>query len=77
MRQEGLEAPHHLPPHAASFGGSHLLPLAKGTFDAGSHEEREIFAPDTAHVPTVTGGRMLIVYFLPGGEVEWINEGKA
>lgn len=35
------------------------------------------FAPETAHVPTVTDGRMLIVYFLPGGEVEWINEGKA
>jgi hypothetical protein len=35
------------------------------------------FAPDTTHVPTVTDGRMLIVYFLPGGEVEWINEGKA
>jgi len=35
------------------------------------------FAPDSAHVPTVTGGRMLIVYFLPGGAVEWINAGKA
>ncbi|MFT7463497.1 MAG: hypothetical protein ACI9EF_001841 [Pseudohongiellaceae bacterium] len=35
------------------------------------------FAPDSAHVPTVTDGRMLIVYFLPGGAVEWINDGKA
>ena len=35
------------------------------------------FAPDTTHVPTVTEGKMLIVYFLPGGEVEWINDGKA
>jgi len=26
-------------------------------------------------VPTVTGGRMLIAYFLPGGAVEWITEG--
>jgi hypothetical protein len=31
-----------------------------------------VFPPDSAHVPTVTGGRMLIVYFLPGGAVEWI-----
>jgi hypothetical protein len=30
------------------------------------------FAPDTTHIPTVTDGRMLIVYFLPGGEVEWL-----
>ncbi len=35
------------------------------------------FEPGSTHVPTVTDGRMLIVYFLPGGEVEWINEGKA
>ena len=31
------------------------------------------FAPDSQHVPTVSDGRMLIVYFLPGGEVEWIT----
>ena len=31
-----------------------------------------VFPPDSAHVPTVTGGRMLIVYFLPGGAVEWL-----
>jgi len=36
-----------------------------------------VFPPDSAHVPTVTDGRMLIVYFLPGGEVEWINGSKA
>ncbi len=36
-----------------------------------------VFSPDSRHVPTVTGGRMLIVYFLPGGAVEWINAGKA
>lgn len=35
-----------------------------------------VFAPGSQHVPTVTGGRMLIVYFLPGGAVEWISEGK-
>lgn len=36
-----------------------------------------VFAPGSQHVPTVTGGRMLIAYFLPGGAVEWINAGKA
>ena len=30
------------------------------------------FAADSRHVPTVTNGRMLIVYFLPSGEVEWM-----
>lgn len=30
-----------------------------------------VLPPGSRHVPTVTGGRMLIVYFLPGGAIEW------
>lgn len=30
-----------------------------------------VFAPGSQHVPTVTGGEMLLVYFLPGGAVVW------
>ncbi len=30
-----------------------------------------VFEPDSRHVPTVEGGRMLIAYFLPGGAVVW------
>jgi hypothetical protein len=35
------------------------------------------YAPGSAHVPTVSGGHMLIVYFLPDGAVEWIDGGKS
>lgn len=35
------------------------------------------YEPDSVHVPTVTDGHMLIVYFLPQGAVEWIDGGKA
>lgn len=31
-----------------------------------------VLPPGSRHVPTVEGGRMLIVYFLPDGAVEWI-----
>lgn len=31
-----------------------------------------VLPPDSVHVPTVTGGTMLILYFLPGGSVEWL-----
>lgn len=31
-----------------------------------------VLPPGSRHVPTVEGGRMLIVYFLPRGAVEWI-----
>jgi hypothetical protein len=30
-----------------------------------------VFPPGSHHVPTVTGGEMLLVYFLPGGQVVW------
>jgi hypothetical protein len=30
-----------------------------------------VFPPGSHHVPTVTGGQMLFVYFLPGGAVTW------
>ena len=30
-----------------------------------------VYPPNSRHVPTVTGGRMLIAYFLPGGEIRF------
>ncbi|HLT40884.1 MAG TPA: DUF4863 family protein [Enhygromyxa sp.] len=30
-----------------------------------------VLGPDSRHVPTVTGARMNLIYFLPGGAVEW------
>ena len=30
-----------------------------------------VFPPASHHIPTVTGGEMLIVYFVPGGQVVW------
>lgn len=33
-----------------------------------------VFPPDSAHVPTVTGGRMLIAYFLPEGAMEFVRD---
>ena len=30
-----------------------------------------VYGPDTAHSPTVTGGRALVLYLLPGGAIEF------
>jgi hypothetical protein len=35
----------------------------------GFPEGFSVFAPGSRHVPTVTGGRMVIAYFLPGGAI--------
>jgi len=32
-----------------------------------------VFPPDSAHVPTVAGGTMLIVYLLPQGAIEFVK----
>jgi hypothetical protein len=30
-----------------------------------------VYPPDSAHRPTVTSGRALILYLLPEGRIEW------
>ena len=32
-----------------------------------------VYGKGSAHVPTVTGGEMLILYFLPGGAIEFVG----
>jgi hypothetical protein len=32
-----------------------------------------VLAPGSVHVPTVQGGAMLVVYLLPGGEIEFLG----
>ncbi|MDP6540451.1 MAG: DUF4863 family protein [Planctomycetota bacterium] len=44
------------------------------TFD-GSPPGWVVHAPGSQHVPTVEGGSMLIVYLLPGGEIEFLGAG--
>lgn len=33
-----------------------------------------VYPADSAHRPTVTGGRALILYLLPEGKIEWTNQ---
>ncbi len=41
------------------------------TFD-GRPEGWTLYGADSTHVPTVAGGTMLILYFLPGGAIEFL-----
>ncbi|MDP2312674.1 MAG: DUF4863 family protein [Pseudomonadota bacterium] len=63
---------------SGSAGGAHTHPA--GEFDLSFALDGEprfdgrapgwvVYPPGSRHVPTVTGGRMLIAYFLPGGEI--------
>lgn len=50
---------------------SWLLPIEGAPRFEGATEGWVVLPPGSRHVPTVTGGRMLIVYFLPDGAVDW------
>jgi len=60
------------PRHRHPRGEVNLCFALEGSprFD-GQPEGWVVFPPGSEHVPTVTGGRMLIAYFLPGGAIEW------
>jgi hypothetical protein len=45
----------------------------KPTFD-GRAPGWVVYGPDSKHVPTVAGGEMLIVYFLPEGAIEFASQ---
>ncbi len=58
--------------HTHTLGEVNLCITESGTplFD-GQGEGWVVNAPGSRHTPTVTGGRMLIVYWLPNGSVVW------
>lgn len=64
------------PRHKHPRGEVNLCFALEGSprFD-GQPEGWVVFPPGSEHVPTVTGGRMLIAYFLPGGAIEWSASG--
>ena len=37
----------------------------------------KVFPPDSSHFPTVTGGRVTMLFFLPGGQIEYRNPPSA
>ncbi len=64
---EGAAAGHTHPQGEINFGWAWS---GDPTFD-GRPPGWVVFPPASHHVPTVTGGEMLLLYFLPGGKVAW------
>jgi hypothetical protein len=60
------------PGHTHPNGEIDLCFTLEGTpmFD-GNAPGWTVYEADSWHVPTVTGGRMAILYFLPGGEIRF------
>jgi len=63
-----LIGPHHRHPTGEI---DMIMPLTAGArFDA-REQGWLVYPPDSAHRPTVSGGRALILYLLPNGEIEF------
>jgi len=65
---QDLKGPHHRHPKGEIDMIMPLTPEAK--FD-GHGEGWFVYAPDTAHNPTVSSGRALVLYLLPEGAIEF------
>ena len=50
------------------------LPVTQGARFQGNGKGWCVFGPGSDHRPTVTGGRALVLYLLPGGEIEFTGQ---
>lgn len=64
---DGAGAPHTHPSGEVSY----CVPLDGTPTFEGVSTGWAVLPPGSRHTPTTTGGRMLIVYWLPGGAVTW------
>lgn len=63
-----VAGPHHAHPNGEI---DLIMPLEDGVKFDGRGAGWLVYQPGTAHCPTVTGGRALVLYLLPGGAIEF------
>lgn len=63
-----MTGPHHAHPNGEI---DLIMPLEAGAKFDGRGAGWLVYEPGSAHSPTVTGGRALVLYLLPGGAIEF------
>lgn len=63
-----MAGPHHAHPNGEI---DLIMPLEAGAKFDGRGAGWLVYEPGSAHSPTVTGGRALVLYLLPGGAIEF------
>lgn len=77
-----IAGPHHTHPNGEIDlvmplqGAGGLIPGGSAQFD-GQGAGWKVYGPGSAHRPTVSGGRALVLYLLPGGAIEFTRSKKA
>jgi hypothetical protein len=68
VEMDDIAGPHHRHPNGEI---DLVMPLDREAVFDGHGAGWRVYGPDSAHVPTVTGGKALILYLLPGGAIEF------
>lgn len=63
-----IAGPHHAHPQGEI---DMIIPLDAGAAFDGHGEGWLVYGPGSAHAPTVTGGRAIVLYLLPAGEISF------
>lgn len=63
-----LVGPHHRHPNGEI---DMVMPISAGAKFDGHGKGWVVYAPDSAHKPTVSDGEALVLYLLPGGAIEF------
>lgn len=71
VRMKDVKGPHHI--HTTGEIGAIMALDGDPHFD-GKPEGWYVYAPGSAHYPTVTGGEAYILYLLPDGAIEFTNK---
>ncbi len=65
---ENVIGPHHVHPHGEI---DLIMPLTDGALFDGHPAGWCVYGPGSAHKPTVSAGRALVLYLLPAGAIEF------
>ncbi|HLU19669.1 MAG TPA: DUF4863 family protein [Pusillimonas sp.] len=68
---EDLAGPHHRHPNGEI---DLIMPISQDALFDGHPQGWLVYGPDTAHSPTVTQGRAMVLYLLPEGKIEFTRQ---
>lgn len=71
---QDIAGPHHVHPNGEI---DLVMPITPGARFDGTPAGWKVYPPGSAHRPTVTGGRALVLYLLPEGSIEFTKKAAA
>lgn len=72
VEMDNIQGPHHRHPNGEI---DMIMPLTPGAKFDGHGAGWLVYGPDSAHYPTVSEGKALVLYLLPAGAIEFTKAG--